>query len=101
MVVTTNRSLKARIVHVVREEGKTGLFYASSPDLKGLLVAERTLDALDRAIPQAIADLYAACGEEVFVARLDDDEDRLRSWVAVPVDVAKQSLAQRSSAERE
>ncbi len=82
--MTTNPPSRAHVVRVQREEGKTGLFYGTSPDLKGLLVAEATLDALDRAIPVAIADLYHAGGEPVVVTRLDKDEDDLRSWVAVP-----------------
>ena len=49
--------MKARIVWVHRERGDAGLFYATSPDLPGLLVAEKTLDELERAIPAAIAEL--------------------------------------------
>jgi hypothetical protein len=43
----TNILTKATVVHVKVEEGRTGLFYASSPDMKGLLVAEPTIVALE------------------------------------------------------
>ena len=39
-----------------------GLFFATSPDIRGLLVAETSLDELWRAIPGAISDLRAAAG---------------------------------------
>ena len=84
---------KAKRVRVQREQGEGGWFYATSPDLKGLLVTQPTLDALDQAIPQAITDLYLACGESVIVTRLDEDEDHLHGWVAVPAAVASQALA--------
>lgn len=90
----------ARIVRVKREEGKTGLFYATSPDLKGLLVAEPTLDALERAIPKAIHDHYAACGVEVVVTRADEESDDLRTWVAVPTIIAKEALAKIGQTDR-
>jgi len=47
-------------------------------------VAEPTLDALERAIPQAIADLYAVCGVEVVVTRMDDGTTDYQPWVAIP-----------------
>ena len=40
--------------------GKSGLIFATSPDLPGLLVAERTMEALEKSIPKAIADLHDA-----------------------------------------
>jgi hypothetical protein len=60
---------KAKVVRIKVEEGKTGLFYATSPDLKGLLVAEPTIDALDVAIPKVITDMFAACGVAVVVTQ--------------------------------
>jgi hypothetical protein len=47
-------------IRIHRERGKAGLFYATSPDLKGLLVAEKTAEDLEKAIPRAIKDLQAA-----------------------------------------
>jgi hypothetical protein len=84
--------MKARVVRIQLEEGKTGLFFATSPDLKGLLVAEPTLDKLVTAIPAAIVEMYEACGVTVVVTKLDNEVDNLRSWVAVRADVAKQAL---------
>ena len=88
----SNVSMKAQIVRVKIEEGKTGLFYATSSDLKGLLVAEPDLDALDSAIPKAIADLYEACGVKVVVTKVEDDDNDLHPWVAVPVVIAQKAL---------
>ena len=69
------KSERAQIVRIKIEEGKAGLFYATSPDLKGLLVAEPTIDALDAAIPAAIAELYAAaCGTKVVVTKARNDD---------------------------
>ena len=48
---------RADIVRVKIEQGKAGLFYATSPDLRGLLVGRPDLEALFEAVPQAITDL--------------------------------------------
>lgn len=40
-------------------EGRTGLLYATSPDLRGLLVAARTRAELVEMVPDAIRDLLA------------------------------------------
>jgi hypothetical protein len=61
--MSATASTRAKIVRVKVEEGKAGLFYATSPDLRGLLVAEPNIDDLDVAISRAITDLYAATGE--------------------------------------
>jgi hypothetical protein len=87
-------TMKARIVRISCEKGKTGLFYATSSDLKGLLVAEATIDALQKAIPAAIRDMYAALGVEVVVSPVDEpDHDDHRTWVALPVAIAREALA--------
>jgi len=84
-MMSASAALRARIVRLKYEEGKTGLFYAVSPDLKGLLVAKPTMDALKEAIPGAIRDLYAACGEAVEVVFPAEDRDpEYYPWVAVP-----------------
>jgi hypothetical protein len=85
--------MKARIVRVKIDEGKTGLFYATSPDLKGLLVAEPTIDELEKEIPKAITALYAACDINVVVTKATQDSDNMFTpWVAVPVVVAASAL---------
>jgi hypothetical protein len=83
---------KAKVVRVKVEEGKTGLFYATSPDLKGLLVAEPTIDALNEAIPRVIADMYAACGETVVVTKAGDNDPDYYPWIAIPAEQARAAL---------
>src|SRR5258708_5038398 len=94
-VSMTEATMKPRIVRIERERGKAGLFYATSPNLAGLLVAAPTPEALEQAIPQAIKDLYAACGVEVIVSvadeTVDDDQER---WVAFPAAIARDALRQ-------
>jgi hypothetical protein len=81
---------KTTIVRIKIEEGKTGLFYATSPDLPGLLVGEPTIDALEDAIPTAIADLMlAACGAKVVVTRAKNADPEFYPWVVMPTDVAR------------
>jgi hypothetical protein len=80
---------RASIIRVKIEQGKAGLFYAISPDLPGLLVAEPTVDALNEAIPQAIADLYAAQDIEVVVTMGKDADPVFYPWVAIPTEVAR------------
>jgi hypothetical protein len=92
--VMSEATMKARIVRISCEKGKTGLFYATSPDLKGLLVAEATIDAIQKAIPTAIRDMYAALGVEVVVSPVDEpDHDDHRTWVALPSAIAREALA--------
>jgi hypothetical protein len=83
---------KARVVRVKVEEGKTGLFYATSPDLKGLLVAEPTIDALEEAIPKVITDMYAACGVEIVVTKAGDNDPDYFPWIAIPAEQARAAL---------
>ncbi len=90
----SNTEFRARLVRVRVRQGEAGLLFATSPDLRGLLVAERTAEELEVAIPQAVTDLYAACGEAVVVSRMattdahDDDE----AWVAFPAEIARKAL---------
>src|SRR4051812_32996180 len=83
---------KAKIVRVKVEEGKTGLFYATSPDLNGLLVAEPTLDALEEVFPGAISALYAARGTHMVVTKAGDDDPVFSPGVAIPADQARRAL---------
>lgn len=82
--------MRAHVVRIQLEECKSGQYLATSRDLKGLLVAERSVDAVLHAVPQAISDLYAACGVDVVVTKLDQELDDQRSWVAVRADLARQ-----------
>jgi hypothetical protein len=88
-----SETLTARVVKIFLEEGKTGLFYATSPDLKGLVVARPSPQALELAIPLAIREMYAACGEDVVVSKLAHDECvEDNSWVAFPANIARAML---------
>ncbi len=77
--------MKAKIVHITVEKDESGLLFATSVDLKGLLVAKPTREALEAAIPVAITALYKACGVSVVVTMVEDGEEELSPWVAVPV----------------
>jgi hypothetical protein len=89
----TTASLTAKIIHVQYKKGKSGLIFATSPDLKGLLVSERTLEAFEKSIPAAITDLYAACGEKVVVSRVEEEgQDGPTPWVAFPTEIARRAL---------
>jgi len=89
----TTTSTRASIIRVKIEEGRAGLFYATSPDLAGLLVAEPDIDALDLAIPLAITDLFAARDIEVVVTKAKNDDPVFYPWVAIPADIARSFAA--------
>lgn len=77
--------MKAKIVRVFVERGQEGLFYATSPDLKGLLVAEKTVDALWESVPATIKAMYAACDVNVEVCEAEKEADaKFTPWVALP-----------------
>lgn len=86
--------MSAKFLRVQIKEGKSGIFLATSRDLKGLLVAEPTLSDLTRAIPVAIRQMYAACGVKVVVTASENPVDQDRSWVAFPAEIAKRELEQ-------
>jgi hypothetical protein len=80
----------AKVIRIKREVGEGNWFYATSPDLIGLLVAQETLDDLEKMIPQAIVDLYAARKIDVQVYPVDDgNEGPHGAWVAVSALLAK------------
>lgn len=80
----------ATIIRVRIEEGKAGLFYATSPkDLRGLLVAKPDIEALFAAIPDAIAALLQATHGKlyavfaVFLAERGEDP-MVHPFIAAP-----------------
>jgi hypothetical protein len=83
---------KAKVFRIRIEEGKTGLFYATSPDLRGLLVAEPTIDALEESIPKVIEDMYAASGVKVVVTKASDNSPDYYPWIAIPAEQARAAL---------
>lgn len=49
-------------VRIEIERGRTSLFYATSPDLTGLLVADPTWEAILASVPAAVANIQRASG---------------------------------------
>ena len=90
----TSATMKAKIVRVKIEADKSGLYFATSRDLKGLLVAERRREDLNQAIADAIIALYAACGVRVIVTMAEYGDGDDCPWVAVPAEIARAALAQ-------
>ncbi len=84
--------LESRLVHVDIAEKSHGLFVATSSDLKGLLVAETSLEDLISAIPDAICGLYAVCGETVVALPVGESDGSVRSWFKVPADMVRSAL---------
>ena len=84
-----------RIVRVRVREGDTGLFYAESSELRGLLVAAPDMASLWAEVPGAIRDLYAAAGEKVVVTRVEDSDPDAYPFAAIP----EQILAERAGPE--
>ena len=92
----------AKIIRVAIVRDQKGVFVATSPTLKGLIVASKDLHKLvNRLIPDAIARLYRECSQEVLVAQADDEAISLDAsgpdlregrWVAFPASTARQSL---------
>ena len=89
----SRRKPLAKVINIRVEQGEADLFFATSPELKGLLVAERTIEELDSVIPRAIVEMYAACGERVFVSKLDDGGEDSQPWVAFPAEIAEMAQA--------
>ena len=88
----SNTSMRAKIVHINVERGTSGAYFATSPELKGLMVSKMTIEAVHNDIPRAITELYAACGVDVVVTPVEDDSEFEHPWVAVPAVVAKAAL---------
>lgn len=85
-------TMQTRIVRVLIEQREGGYYFATSPNLKGLLVVEPTLEAVEKAIPQAITDLYTVSGQPVVVTRLEETDRGEQAWVTTPVAVMEQAL---------
>jgi hypothetical protein len=85
-------TMKAKTFRVrIKQDGS--LFIATSPDLKGMLVAEHSLEELENAIPSAVQDLFAACDVKVVVSKIEDDDNDVTPWVAFPAELARKGLA--------
>lgn len=89
----TNTSLMARVVRINFEERPSGAVFATSPQLKGLLVSKMSYAEARGDVARAITELYAACGESVVVTEVAPEDDKTAdAWVAVPSVVAKEAL---------
>lgn len=51
-------------IRVQIKQGVTGLWFGTSPEMRGLLVAEHSAEAVRRAIPSALRDLGAALNDQ-------------------------------------
>jgi hypothetical protein len=87
-----SKSMRAKIIRVkIDEDGD--MFFATSPDMKGLLVAATSLEKMDAAVLKAIRNMYLACDIDVFVSKAEDGSDAFEPWVAFPAELARQALA--------
>jgi hypothetical protein len=86
--MTTSFSNARRIRIRVEQGKKSGLFYARSPDLEGLLLAQPSLQSLHQDIPIAVRNyMDTAFGVQAIVLPLQEDgEDE--SWVVIPAKLA-------------
>jgi hypothetical protein len=89
----TTITMKAKIIRVIFEADESGLFFATSPDLPGLLVAKPSLQAAREHVPTAIEHLYLACDVRVLVTEAEDRHADEGSWIAMPVAIAERELA--------
>lgn len=86
-------AMTAKLIRIEYKQGRSGLIFATSPDLHGLLCSERTMEELEPTISEAITQLCAASGEEVAAVKVDDQN----AWVAVPTEVLRRGLEQMSA----
>ncbi len=87
----------AVIFHVKIEEGREGLFYATSPEFPGLLVAEEDLDSLLEEVPRVVEAMFKAQGKDVYVIQSGRPKDSETlappPWVAIPAQIAARANA--------
>jgi predicted RNase H-like HicB family nuclease len=81
-------------IRVSVEEGDAGLFYATSPDLRGLLVAAPTVDALESEVPSAIEAIFEAEGTPSVALPSEGAGDFRRIWIALPTSEAVRLVQQ-------
>ena len=83
--------MRTKIVHVKFKQSKTGLIFATSRELKGLLISERTMEAFETSIPAAITDLYASDGVQVVVQRAEREKGIFAFSVAFPTELVRRA----------
>ncbi|MBM3082637.1 hypothetical protein IMF23_04200 [Chelatococcus daeguensis] len=81
-IMTNLLPLGSKIDVVVEDVGE-GMYFATSTNMRGLLVAERDRERLVPAVEAAISDLYEVLGHHVRVRQVTRaaDEDRLGSFL--------------------
>jgi predicted RNase H-like HicB family nuclease len=84
-----------KIIRISIRQGESGLLFAESPDLKGLLVAGHSRAELDEEIPECIKAMLAALDMDVEVLPVES-KDADRPWAAVPVPLASNCLEGRT-----
>jgi predicted RNase H-like HicB family nuclease len=84
------------VINVEIEQGTEGLFYATSPDLKGLFVAAATVDELNVELPKVIKILIEKqTGDRwgVWPASKASEPEHIRHmWAAIPPHIAATAL---------
>jgi predicted RNase H-like HicB family nuclease len=68
--------MKARIVNIVVEEGRSGVFFATSLDMPNLMVAGQSREDVLAKLPAVIESLYFATGAKVVVSELENNSER-------------------------
>jgi hypothetical protein len=90
-LMTASTKATAKVVHIKIRQDARGVFVATSPNLHGFSAVSKDRERLEcEVIPRAIVDLYKACGEQVVVARVEDDNEA--QWVALSADLARRAL---------
>ncbi|WP_299970174.1 hypothetical protein [uncultured Roseobacter sp.] len=76
---------RAKIVNIRIEATQSGLFRATSTDLVGIHAAAKSIEELQLAVKEMIADLFEAQGENVVVLETEEKHNSAVSpWVVVP-----------------
>ena len=78
---------RAKIVKVhIEEATDTGLFHATSPDMRELFVSRHSIEDLKVAVPKVIEAIMAAHGQSVCAYEVEDDDSMPvpMPWVVVP-----------------
>jgi hypothetical protein len=87
-MVSGSMTAKTFTVHI---EERSGLFFGTSPEIKGLFIAKRSPQEVEDAVPSTVQDLYAAREVYVIVSKLED-ADKDVSWVTIPAEIARKGL---------
>lgn len=83
------------IIRVRIKQDDRGVYTATSPTVKGLLVVSKNFELLlDRLVPEAISDLFEASGQEIIVSRAREGqgESGETPFVLMPVAIARHAL---------